>query len=258
MESPIPFKIRRLLALLPPSRPSHHRTSWSNSQTLAHLSPFSSPFELVKPSHSPTFLSIQTLPDISLLQNHDPPPCGRAGLSPRSPPLICTLDTSAPILPFSRHPRSLIFSASSHSLSLPSSSRPPLILTTSSRPLVLLWSTIVAIGMAIPSTRYQPYDTVAALIRHINQRNKEIMRQNHSPDQYKALYGRLNIERPLPENDADVTKNNIYNITKKWLWYSCLLAILSNHIRANLYLGIVNIQERGTKKKYFKSMIRPR
>jgi hypothetical protein len=79
--------------------------------------------------------------------------------------------------------------------------------------------------MAIHSTRHQPYDAVAALTRHINQRNKETARQKHSPDQYKDLLEKLNAERPLPKKDADATKNNIYNITKKWSRYNSPLAI---------------------------------
>jgi hypothetical protein len=67
--------------------------------------------------------------------------------------------------------------------------------------------------MAITNTR-QPYNVVAALTRHINQRNKESARQKHSPDQYKAFYKELNAERPLPKKDTDATKSNIYNITK--------------------------------------------
>jgi hypothetical protein len=69
--------------------------------------------------------------------------------------------------------------------------------------------------MAHPNTGLQPYDAVAALTRHVNQRNKESARQKHWPDQYKAFYEELNTERPLPEKDADATKSNIYNITKK-------------------------------------------
>jgi hypothetical protein len=69
--------------------------------------------------------------------------------------------------------------------------------------------------MAHPNVELQPYDAVAALTRHINQRNRETARQKHSPDQYKSLYEKLNSERPLPKKDVDATKNNIYNITKK-------------------------------------------
>jgi hypothetical protein len=79
--------------------------------------------------------------------------------------------------------------------------------------------------MAVPNTGHQPYDAVAVLIRHINQRNKEIARHKHLPDQYKALYEKLNAERLLPKKDADATKNSIHNITKKWLRYSKPLAI---------------------------------
>jgi hypothetical protein len=70
--------------------------------------------------------------------------------------------------------------------------------------------------MAHPNTRHQPYDAVAALTRHINQRNREIARQKHSLDQLKALSKKYNAERSLPKKDADSTKSNIYNITKKW------------------------------------------
>ena len=79
--------------------------------------------------------------------------------------------------------------------------------------------------MAHPNTRLQPYNAVAALTRHINQRNKEIARQKHSLGELKALSEKYNAERPLPENDADLTKINIYNITKKWSQYRSLLAI---------------------------------
>jgi hypothetical protein len=70
--------------------------------------------------------------------------------------------------------------------------------------------------MALPNTRHQPYNAVAALTRHINQRNKEIARQKHSSDQLKALSEKYNVEWSLPKKDADSTKSNIYNITKKW------------------------------------------
>jgi hypothetical protein len=60
----------------------------------------------------------------------------------------------------------------------------------------------------------KPYDVVAALTRHINQRNKESARQKHSPDQYKALYKEL-MQNALPKKDVDATKSNIYNIIKK-------------------------------------------
>ena len=75
-----------------------------------------------------------------------------------------------------------------------------------------------------PNTVHQPYNAVAALTRHPNQRNKEIARQKHSPDQYRALCEKLNVERSLLEKDAPTTKNNIHNITKKWSWYSKPLA----------------------------------
>jgi hypothetical protein len=86
--------------------------------------------------HLPTSLSIETLLDISLLQNHDPP-CGRAGLALQSLLLLCTLNTSALILSFSC--RCLVLS-SSHRLSHLLSSRLPLILLTSSHPLNILSS----------------------------------------------------------------------------------------------------------------------
>jgi hypothetical protein len=80
----------------------------------------------------------------------------------------------------------------------------------------------------LPKTGLQPYDAVAALTRHINQRNKETARQKHSPGQLKALSEKYNAERPLPEKDADSTKSNIYNITKKWSQYRSPLAIQSH------------------------------
>ena len=53
--------------------------------------------------------------------------------------------------------------------------------------------------MAHPNARHQPYDAVAALTRHINQRNREIARQKHSPDQLKALSEKYNGKRSLPK-----------------------------------------------------------
>jgi hypothetical protein len=70
--------------------------------------------------------------------------------------------------------------------------------------------------MAHPNTKHQPYDAVAALIRHINQRNREIARQKHLLDRLKALSKKYNVERSLPKKDVDSIKSNIYNIMKKW------------------------------------------
>jgi hypothetical protein len=69
--------------------------------------------------------------------------------------------------------------------------------------------------MVHPNNGLQPYDTVAALTRYINQRNKEVARQKHLLGQLKALSKKYNAERPLLEKDADSTKSNIYNIAKK-------------------------------------------
>ena len=64
------------------------------------------------------------------------------------------------------------------------------------------------------------------------------LRQKQSPDQYRALYEKLNAERSLTENDAPVTKNNIHNITKKWSQYSKPLAIITLELTCNQVLQI--------------------
>jgi hypothetical protein len=105
MEAPIPFKMAVVSQLcFPPSRPCHHHSSRSNSRTLAQLSVDIGPSRHLSPS--------KPRPS-SLWQSRS---------RPKSPPLLCTLDTFAPILSSSRPPP--------HPLGL-------LILSISSSPIVL-------------------------------------------------------------------------------------------------------------------------
>jgi hypothetical protein len=76
--------------------------------------------------------------------------------------------------------------------------------------------------MAVGTAQQQLYDPVAALTRHLNHRNKPTAREQKeklTPEGHITLRSKLNAAGPLPQKDADTTKENINGITKKFQRY---------------------------------------